>query len=240
MSPLASRSLLVATLVLASMTALEAQTTVTGRIFPVGNESTGIEGARIRLASAQPPFDRTTLTDAEGKYEVADVPLGTYQLTISRIGYVPATLDVTIDRTEPVRLTIGIVPQPVTLDPIKVDVESRLGPIAHLLADRPTNPRNVITQAAIRQRAAGAATAEDIVRRVRPGWMRHRGDTSTRIETEIIVYVNNLRRGPLTALETIPASLVYEIWLLDGLQATQRWGTGHAGGVIHVITLPPG
>jgi len=50
------------------------------------------------------------------------------------------------------------------------------------------------------------------------------------------VYVDNVRMGELSALGTIPVEIVQEIRFITGTEATTRWGTGVAGGVIHVIT----
>jgi protocatechuate 3,4-dioxygenase beta subunit len=69
--------------------ALKATGTVTGR---GGRER--LEGARITLFSTTGP--RRATSDAEGAFTLADLAQGQFRVTVSRDGYAPATLRVTI------------------------------------------------------------------------------------------------------------------------------------------------
>lgn len=100
-----------------------------------------------------------------------------------------------------------------------------------------TSPRQVLTQEEILA-AGGVATALDAVRRLRPQFIRSRGVTSLRNPTadQVVVYVNGIRAGGVQALEQIPAQDVREIRHVNARDATTKYGTGHTGGVLEVIT----
>lgn len=111
--------------------------------------------------------------------------------------------------------------------------------------------RNEITLAEI-ESAPAARTAQDVINRLRPQWLRGRGSgTFNRTAEEgIIVYVDGMRSGylPVTQLverrqsagtnplEGITADRVYRILYYTASDATQKYGTGHAFGAIEVIT----
>jgi hypothetical protein len=85
--------------------------------------------------------------------------------------------------------------------------------------------------------ATSLSNAFDLVERLRPAWLRSRGQASLQGggSTEPVVYFENTRMGGLSALRGIDARSVGEIRLIRAADATTRWGTGHVGGVIQVI-----
>jgi len=85
-------------------------------------------------------------------------------------------------------------------------------------------------------RGAQVATAYQIVARLRPEWLRRRGRASVRDPTAgaVIVYLDGMRQGGVSALNAIVAETVLEMEYLNGQEATTRFGTGHGGGVILV------
>ena len=85
-------------------------------------------------------------------------------------------------------------------------------------------------------RGAQVATAYQIVARLRPEWLQRRGRASVRDPTAgaVVVYLNGMRQGSVTALDAIVAETVLEMEYLNGQEATTRFGTGHGGGVIIV------
>ena len=111
--------------------------------------------------------------------------------------------------------------------------------------------RREITRAEI-EAASNASTAQDLVRRLRPEWLRTRGTgTFSRTEEEgILVYVDGTRAGMVempsaaggggytgrSALESIPASGIVRIRYYNATEATQKYGTGHVHGAIEVTT----
>ena len=71
---------------------------------------------------------------------------------------------------------------------------------------------------------------------LRPDWLRGRGPTSLSGGVpEVLVYVDGQRMGGRAILTQYPVNSVREIRFHNATDATQRWGTGHAGGVIELI-----
>jgi hypothetical protein len=70
---------------------------------------------------------------------------------------------------------------------------------------------------------------------LRPDWLRARGGTINNPEILPVVYVDNMRYGPLGALEEIRVGVVSEVRYYSPSAATTRWGSGVMGGAIEVI-----
>lgn len=111
----------------------------------------------------------------------------------------------------------------------------------------PRGSANEIARAEI-EAASGVSTAQDIVQRLRPQWLRVRGSgtLSNSAEEGIVVYVDGTRSGQIrieagraagpNPLDGIAASEVERLIYYSASSATQRFGTGHAQGAIEVIT----
>lgn len=96
-----------------------------------------------------------------------------------------------------------------------------------------TGGRDVITREEIL--AANVSTAEEVVRRLRPEFLRSRGQSSADPNANRpVVYVDGVRAGGPEALRNIAANDVREIRYISAADATTRYGTGHVGGVIEV------
>ncbi|KPJ84342.1 MAG: hypothetical protein AMS18_16875 [Gemmatimonas sp. SG8_17] len=102
-------------------------------------------------------------------------------------------------------------------------------------AERTRSSRAPITveELASHQRLSNAYEA---VQNLRPRWLRARGPASFSGAAPVIVYMDNVRAGGVDFLLGIPLDRVSEIRFFDAADATTRWGTGVAGGVIEVIT----
>jgi len=100
----------------------------------------------------------------------------------------------------------------------------------------PSRSSNLISSDEIA--AVNATTASDIIRQLRPNWLRSRGPSSTsRAVPELpIVYVDDVRNGDTSALDRIPSHNIAEIRFLAGRDATTRFGMDHGGGAILVKT----
>ncbi|MQA89884.1 MAG: hypothetical protein GEU90_06585 [Gemmatimonas sp.] len=97
------------------------------------------------------------------------------------------------------------------------------------------NP-NVLTYEEL-QSVTSSNSAYEAIRLVRPQWLRSRGVSSFSGEADpIVVYVDNVRYGEAEALQSMSLPTVESIERIDATSATQRWGTGHAGGVLAVTT----
>lgn len=111
----------------------------------------------------------------------------------------------------------------------------------------PRGSANEIARAEI-EATSGVSTAQDIVQRLRPQWLRVRGTgTLNNAEQEgIVVYVDGTRSGQIrieagraagpSPLDGIAVSQVERLIYYGASSATQRFGTGHAQGAIEVIT----
>ena len=88
-------------------------------------------------------------------------------------------------------------------------------------------------------RASDAKTAYDIIKRLRPQFLRQRGSGSIRNynPVPVRVYVDGiLQSRDVSALNEIMAHSVVEISYLNGSDATTRFGTGYENGAILVTT----
>ena len=101
-------------------------------------------------------------------------------------------------------------------------------------------PADLITEAEI---SAGPnyQNAFEVVQNLRPGMLIPRGvganQSGTNLESvPIVAYMDEVRLGGLSGLESIPANRVKEIRFLSARDATTRYGTGHSSGAIVVTT----
>jgi len=111
-----------------------------------------------------------------------------------------------------------------------------------------TSPgQSTVTTAGSPRRSADLITAEELssadspnlhmaIQRLRPNWLRSRGQVS--IQTPEagmpVVYFDDTRLGGVQTLQQIVPSEVREVQRLGAAEATNRFGTGHAGGAIVV------
>lgn len=100
-----------------------------------------------------------------------------------------------------------------------------------------------LTTAEITQ--SGLTTAWDVVERLRPQWLHVRAARSLNGggpavsgpgATSVVVYVDGVRAGDLTALKDVNAASVESMKFLDASEATNEHGTGHLYGAIEVRT----
>lgn len=96
--------------------------------------------------------------------------------------------------------------------------------------------RNVITAQEIA--TTTAQDAYDVIARLRPRWLQSRGAASIRDPAPQlpVVYVDRIRMGGLEVLRTLNITDILELRYYSASDATTRYGTDHAGGVIEVYT----
>jgi hypothetical protein len=108
--------------------------------------------------------------------------------------------------------------------------------------------RDVITRLEIQERARDARTAYDVVRKLRPHFLRERssgtvsgpataeGNRSTpAARSPVWVYINGAKSNlPTVSLREITADAVIDMVYLNAADATTRFGTGHDNGAILV------
>ena len=93
---------------------------------------------------------------------------------------------------------------------------------------------NLLTGDQLRETNVG--NVYDALRRLRPQWLRARGSASivSPDSTEPVVYISGIRRGEVRTLQNVGLDQVERVVFIDARDATTRFGTGHAGGVIMV------
>lgn len=95
------------------------------------------------------------------------------------------------------------------------------------------NDPTVISRAEI-QGAEDSSNAYTLVQQFHPEWLKKRGQSSIRQPGDIVVYVDNSRRGGPDALRRINVIDVELIEFLRPDKATMRYGSGHDHGAILV------
>ncbi|MFH1763937.1 MAG: hypothetical protein ABIF09_07090 [Gemmatimonadota bacterium] len=102
----------------------------------------------------------------------------------------------------------------------------------------PSRDRNTITTEEVR--SAGVSNAYQLVERLRPLWLRSRGDRSVRLETTIVAYLDGAMLGELEVLRNIPIDIVVSVRALDSAEAMKLPGLGsrHVERAIMVVTRP--
>ena len=87
--------------------------------------------------------------------------------------------------------------------------------------------------------ASLATTAYELIHNLRPNFLTYRGETSFDRRTSRPypnVYVDEQAFGTISVLHNIPASHISSVRLYRSWEATTRFGTGNAGGVIAIST----
>jgi hypothetical protein len=98
----------------------------------------------------------------------------------------------------------------------------------------PRRSTNVIAAEEIA--ASSAKDAVEAINLLRPQWLTARGVSSTGINLDLAVYLNNGRLNDVEMLRGVPASNIVEIRYLSSSEATTLFGTGNMGGAILVKT----
>jgi hypothetical protein len=87
-----------------------------------------------------------------------------------------------------------------------------------------------------------ATNAAEAVQRLHPNWLRGRGAASIGgggVDLPV-VYIDDSRQGGLEELGRISTKIIQEIRFVPGTDASVKYGLGHGGGVILVVTKTPG
>ncbi len=90
----------------------------------------------------------------------------------------------------------------------------------------------------------GATNLYDVVARLRPRWLQARSARSFNLETEIVVFQNEMLLGGPEALRQMSPEIAFELRYLDGTRATAQlpglMSGRHIEGAILVSTRPHG
>jgi hypothetical protein len=80
-------------------------------------------------------------------------------------------------------------------------------------------------------------TAQTVIQRLRSGWLRPRPGSFSGQPDLPVVYLNEMRFGGIDSLSRIPSTNIESIQYMNATDATTRYGTGYAGGLIRVNTF---
>ena len=136
---------------------------------------------------------------------------------------------------QPTAVATGPVPPPAPAAPVPGADAPASAP-----APTPTHTR-LRTSSLIEGPEIEASTALDayaLVQEARPLWLHSRGVVSIQDPTAGVlqVYLNGMQYGDLSRLRELMRTEIREIRFYSAAEAQQRYGTGHAGGVIEVST----
>ena len=104
------------------------------------------------------------------------------------------------------------------------------------MQETPEKQRNIITTEEIK--AANAASAYDLIAKLRGNFLRSRGQNSVLLKQpkEPTVYLDDAEYGSIASLRQIPASTIAEIRFIEGTDAMRKYGSNHVSGVIQIYT----
>jgi hypothetical protein len=121
----------------------------TGQPLPGAVAVLEAAGGNVVVSSAAGGFlarSRTVVTDDSGAYRFTQLPDGTYRLLVRHLGYHPAQLTVELRREARFRLSVGLVLNPIRLEPIT--------------ASAPTADHYARTRGPVEERRRGSLDAE--------------------------------------------------------------------------------
>lgn len=100
----------------------------------------------------------------------------------------------------------------------------------------PKSSPNLITADEIAR--VNVVNAYEAVQKLRPAMLRQRQVASANAQAtgELVVYMDNNRLGDVEQLRQISASSIASLRYFSASEAQMKWGSGHPGGVIEVLT----
>ena len=80
--------------------------------------------------------------------------------------------------------------------------------------------------------------AYEAVQKLRPAMLRQRQVASANAQAtgELLIYMDNNRLGDVEQLRQISASSIASLRYFSASEAQTKWGSGHPGGVIEILT----
>ena len=211
---------------------------VAGRVTSSGAP---LAGAHIVGRERVSGVERSATSGADGRFMLADLPEGEYALSVRAIGYRERGLSVALTggRTETVDVTLERTP--VMLE-ATVTTATRT---ASSLSEIP-GAVTVVDREAVRTQGATAAGLGEALAKTVPGLGGATGTQSTYAQPlrgrSISVLIDGVplstTRSVSRDLATIDPAAIERIEVLRGASAI--YGDGGTGGVINIITRPPG
>jgi hypothetical protein len=99
----------------------------------------------------------------------------------------------------------------------------------------PRQQQDLLTEAQIHP--STYQNAFEVVQSLRPSWLRERARSIGNPEgAEVVVYLDGVRMGGIGALRQVRVHSISTMQFMTASDATTRFGTGHAGGAILILT----
>lgn len=242
---------LAAGLVFALASPLFAQATgsVRGRVI--------VEGANRPLPQAQVGVVGTTIgtqTNEDGEYRLSNVPAGPRTIRVVRLGFAPATAQVTVVAGETATLDFTIREAPVALEQVVVtatgDVRRKeiTNSMATISAEQIENAPVANAQQLLSAQTPGVTVLANSGQPGAGGQIRLRGNNSISQGNNPIIYVDGVRifsgvsptvpnaRQTINPFNDIRAEDIERVEVVKGAAATTLYGTEASGGVIQIFT----
>lgn len=217
---------------------LPATAILTGRVTAGGAP---LPGARILGRDLASGSERATSSGADGRFAIADLPAGSYTLTIRAVGHRPRAITRILTAGEATTVAVALERAPTMLD-ATVTTATRS---ASSLSDIP-GAVTVVDRAAIEEQGATAAGLGEVLAKMVPGLGGATGTQSTYAQPlrgrSISVLIDGVplstTRNVSRDLATIDPAAIERVEVLRGASAI--YGDGGTGGVINIITRAPG
>ena len=222
---------------------------ITGRVTEAGS-SIGLPNAIVSVEG----LPLTALTDAQGRYRIANVPAGVHQLKITLLGYADSVRTVTVPAEGTLVVNFAMTTRAIALDAVLVtgtagrqERRAQGATIANVSVAQvnevaPVTNVSEVLQArvpgvSLTQGSGVAGTGQQI---------RIRGASSISLSNEPLVYVDGVRvdtkqtsvasGAVLSALNDINPDEIESIEIVKGPAAATLYGADASAGVIQIIT----
>lgn len=233
---------LLGSLLCVTQAAAQAQTgTITGQVLDETTQDP-ISGAAVTVS------ERTALTNAAGRFLVADVPTGSHAVQVTRFGYGDATQTITVTAGETTVVDFTMTPEAVELTQLVVTGygtrrASDLTGVIETLTSEELNPGRVVSpEQLIQSKVAGV----QVIDNNEPGGgmsLRIRGATSVNASSEPLFVVDGVPLavgGGLSAgrnpLNFLNPQDIENVTVLKDASATAIYGSRGGSGVVIIET----
>ena len=229
---------------------------VSARAQSIAGRISGADGGQA-IAAAQvslPELSLGVLSEGDGRYLIEHVPVGTYTVSVQRLGYRPAAQVVEVWEGEAIQLDFELPSRALSLDAVFVTGTVGGSPVRAIgsLAERISVP-NLSSSAPV-------STVEDVLTGRMPGVMligtpnsagdgaqiRIRGSPSIGLIRDPLIYVDGVRMvsersfveryAAASRLNDIELMDIESIEVIKGPAAATLYGTGASNGVIQILT----
>jgi TonB-linked SusC/RagA family outer membrane protein len=217
--------------------------TVEGANRPLGNATVSVVGSQIG-----------TQTNDAGEYRLANVPAGPRTIRVQRLGFAPATSQVTVEAGQTATLDFTVREAPVSLEQVVVTATGEVrrkevtNSMATISLEQIENAPLSNPQQLLAAQTPGVTVLANSGQPGAGGVIRLRGTNSISQGNNPIIYVDGVRiysgdtptvpnaRQTTNPFNDIRAEDIERVEVVKGAAATTLYGTEASGGVIQIFT----